>query len=260
MADVVLPMMLATSADVFLGDKITVRQQLSGYRAGIDAVLLAAVARAGADGRGRILDVGAGAGTVGLCVAARLPAVNVVLVEREVTLAAIARDNIQHNGFAARMTLIEADIMQPLGEAAATLLPAETFTHVLANPPYHDCAAGTVAEDALKAQSHAMPAGALDQWARFMARTAAPGGRATMIHKADALPQILAAFASRFGGLRIFPIFPRAGSSAIRVLVEGIKGSRAPAELRTGLVLHGQGQAFTSQANEILRHGAALAL
>jgi tRNA1(Val) A37 N6-methylase TrmN6 len=131
MADRVLPLLPATSADVFLGDKITVRQPVSGYRAGIDAVLLAAVAQAMADGRGRILDVGSGAGTVGLCVAARLPGIDVVLVERESSLAAIARDNIQHNGFAARMTLVEADVVQPLHDTAAKLLPADTFTHVL---------------------------------------------------------------------------------------------------------------------------------
>ena len=45
---------------------------------------------------------------------------------------------------------------------------------------------------------------------------------------------------------------------AIRVLVHGIKGSRAPMVLKSGLVLHGQGQEFTPIVEAVLREGAAL--
>ena len=46
-----------------------------------------------------------------------------------------------------------------------------------------------------------MPEEEFDAWARFMCRMAAPGGRAAMIHKAEALPRILAAFEGRFGAI-----------------------------------------------------------
>lgn len=62
----------------------------------------------------------------------------------------------------------------------------------------------------------------------------------------------------RFGGLAVFPVFPRTDESAIRVIVEGIKGSRAPLSLRPGIVLHGERNEFLPEANAILRHGAAL--
>jgi hypothetical protein len=39
-----------------------------------------------------------------------------------------------------------------------------------------------------------------------------------------------------------------------------VKGSRAPFALLPGLVLHGEGPAFTRAANAILRDGAALNL
>lgn len=103
-----------------------------------------------------------------------------------------------------------------------------------------------------------MPADSLEDWVRFMARMVRPSGRATMIHKADALEAILSLMAPRFGALVVFPVFPRAGQSAIRVIVEGIKGSRAPLSLRPGIVLHGEGNAFLPSANAILRQGAAL--
>ena len=93
-----------------------------------------------------------------------------------------------------------------------------------------------------------------------MARHAAPGGTAIVIHKADALGDILAAFDNRFGALRILPIHARASGPAIRVIVSGIKGSRAPLSLLPGFVLHDEGHGFTLAAQSVLRQGAGLEL
>jgi tRNA1(Val) A37 N6-methylase TrmN6 len=134
----------------------------------------------------------------------------------------------------------------------------DDFTHVLANPPYHETGGGTLSQVPLKAVSHAMPRDALELWVRAMARFSVAGGRATMIHKAEALGHILAAFEGRFGGIRVRPIYPRVGSPAIRVIVEGIKGSRAPLSVSAPFVLHGEGHEFTAEAEAILRHGASL--
>ena len=104
--------------DFFLGDRLRVRQPAKGYRAGIDAVLLAATAEAG----GRILDVGAGCGVVGLCAAARLPEARVVFVESEPALCALARENVAANVMAARVSVVEADITLPLTTDARAAL------------------------------------------------------------------------------------------------------------------------------------------
>jgi tRNA1(Val) A37 N6-methylase TrmN6 len=105
-----------------------------------------------------------------------------------------------------------------------------------------------------------MPETELERWVRFMARMTAPGGEAMLIHKADALARVLAAFAGRFGGLKVLPLLPRAGAAAHRVIVQGVKGSRAPLELLPGFVLHEADGQFTAAAQDILRRGGALAL
>ncbi|PPC81532.1 MAG: methyltransferase [Hyphomicrobium sp.] len=244
--------------DAFLGGKLIVRQPARGYRAGLDAVLLAATIPANASGR--ILDVGAGVGTVGLCVAARLPSANVTLLERETVLAELARENISANGLADRMTIMTADIAKISAEKAALELTDASFSEVLANPPYHNQSSGSLPPDALKATSHAMADDGLETWVRFMTRMTQAGGRAVMIHKTEMLPRILQAYDGRFGAIRVLPIHPRAGESAHRILVSGIKGSRAPLSLLSGLVLHGAGNEFTPEVDAILRHGAALPL
>ncbi len=240
--------------DYFLGDRLIVRQPRKGYRAGVDAVLLAASIRAPEGGDATLLDIGAGVGTVGLCAASRLPCLKVTLLEREAALAKLAVENIAANILAGRVTAVQAEVGSTAG-----LIP-ESFDHAVANPPFHDFGTGTPAPNALKAASHAMPSQSLDDWLRFMARMVRPGGCATLIHKTEALPDILAAFDGRFGGLIILPIHARLHKPAIRVLVQGIKGSRAPLMLRPPFVLHGEGNEFTVAAQQILRHGGALGM
>lgn len=303
---------LATTDDWFLGDRLTIRQPAKGYRAGFDAVLLAAAIpadlapwRAGAKAARmppdvgapslrhpalRILDVGAGVGTVGLCAAARLRDAEVALFERSADLAALARGNVAGNGLDARVSVFEGALAgsadfdtdaddqcaavpggtprgvgdtargraaNPVGPIAAL---AETFDVVVANPPFHDDGNGTAAPNALKAAAHAMPAGTLDAWLRFMARMAKPSGAAIVIHKAEALADILSACNGRFGGLIVRPIQARRGDNALRVIVAGVKGSRAPMTLRPPLILHDDGQSFTAEVDGILRRGEPLAL
>ena len=61
-----------TRDDAFLGGRLVLRQPARGYRAGADAVMLAAAcsARAGE----RVLELGCGAGAALFCLGARVPA------------------------------------------------------------------------------------------------------------------------------------------------------------------------------------------
>jgi tRNA1(Val) A37 N6-methylase TrmN6 len=105
-----------------------------------------------------------------------------------------------------------------------------------------------------------MPGDDLDQWVRFLATALGGDGTATMIHRADALSALLGAFEGRFGAVKVLPIFPREGISANRIIVHGIKGSRAPLQILPGLVLHRDGHEFQPRAEAILRDGAGLPL
>lgn len=245
---------------MFLGDRLEIRQPVRGYRAGVDAVLLAATVVAETIPTPSVLDAGAGVGVVGLCIAARVPEARVALVEREAELVELASHNVAANGLQDRVRVMRASITEPLRGEILAALPADSFTHVLANPPFHDDQRGTAARSALKAAAHAMPEGDLEMWVKFMARMTAPGGTATLIHKAEALPRVLEVFEGRFGGIYVKPVQARANEPAIRVIVSGRKGSRAPLTLRCPCVLHGEGNAFSAEAEAILRYGAPLIL
>ena len=197
-------------------------------------------------------------GVVGLAAARRLPGIEVTLVERDPQFAALARDNVARNGLGTRARVIVADVTRPLQELPDLSGFAESFDHALANPPYNIEAHGTLAAEPLKAAANAMPAGALDRWIRFAAAMLRPAGSLTLIHRPDALAGLLAALCGRFGGVVLLPVHPRAGAPASRLLARAVKGSRAPLELRPGLVLHDAGHGFRPRIEAILRHGAAL--
>ena len=248
---------LALTDDTFLGGRVQILQPKSGYRAGLDAVMLAAAIPTGC---ANVLDVGAGVGTAGICLARRDPKVRLTLLEKEPVLSRIASQNVQRNGLTDRVRVVECDVGLSQVELDAAGLKVESFDHVMANPPFHAQEKGTLAPDQLKASASAMPSDGLVFWARFMARMTQPGGRATLIHKTEALTCVLAALDRRFGALKILPLHPRDGAGANRIIIQGTKGSRAVPVLLPGLVLHRSGNAFTAEAEAILRAGAALSM
>jgi tRNA1(Val) A37 N6-methylase TrmN6 len=250
---------IAVTDDAFLGGRLRILQPRDGYRAGLDAVLLAATVDAsGAAPEPYVVDAGAGVGVVGLCVASRLPRARVVLVEREPELADLARRNVDRNGLAERVQVVLGDVTGPVTAFDSSGIAWESATHVLANPPFTLAGEGSASPRALKASSHQMSAGSFDQWARFLARAAVPSGTVTIVHRADALVEVLSGLSGRFGAIAVRPIHPRMGEPASRILASGIKGSRAPLVIQPGLVLHGDARAFRPEIEAILRDGAGL--
>lgn len=252
---------MPVSDDAFLGGGIRILQPRQGYRAGLDAVFLAASV-AGRTGEAfTALDVGAGVGTAGICLAWRCREARVVLVEREAELVALAQQNIARNGLSERVRVVRADVTAAAtAELAAMGLAENGFDCVIANPPYHTEGTGTRAQSDLKARAHAMPDDGLEAWGRFMARMTRAGGEAVLVHKADALPELLQAVVHRFGALCVQPLHPRAGEIANRVIVSGRKGSRAPLRIAPGRVLHEADNRATRGADGVLRLGLSAAV
>jgi tRNA1(Val) A37 N6-methylase TrmN6 len=105
-----------------------------------------------------------------------------------------------------------------------------------------------------------MGAEGLAAWVRFFATFAASKGRFTLIHRAEALSELLVLLDGRFGNIAVFPLFPKEGEPATRIILQGRKGSRAALRLLPGLVLHEQDGSYTAKAEAVLRGGEALDL
>jgi tRNA1(Val) A37 N6-methylase TrmN6 len=239
----------APTRDAFLGGRLTLLQPVGGHRAGTDAVLLAAAVPETASGL--LFDLGAGVGAAGLAAARRAPGLAVRLVEIDGAVAALARATIEANGLAERAAVIEADI-----EGKPSALPAEEADIVLMNPPFYAPGTARPSPNAYRALAHGAREDTDEIWLRRAARLLRPGGRVVVIHRPDALARLLAATGRRFGDTAILPVLPRGGMAATRIVVCGIKGSRAPLRLLAPLVLHEADGRFTPDA-EALHEGRA---
>ena len=246
----------ATSLDAILGGRLRLRQARDGHRVGLDAILLAAAVGAPA---ARLTDVGAGVGAVGLALLQRWPAASGELVEIDAELAALAEENAALNGLAARARVVVADALDPRSRRAAGLAD-EAADLVVANPPYLAADAARASPDPRRARAHVAGEGptAVADWVVACLALLAPGGRFVMIQRADALPALLPAFAGRLGDLALRPVHPRADAPAIRLLISGTKGSKAPLRLLPGLTLHEPDGSATPLAAAIQRGEATL--
>lgn len=243
------PAPMPTTRDAFLGGRLLLTQPSCGPRAGIEAVLLAAACPVA--GNETVLDAGAGAGVVGLCVAARVPGARVHGVEIDAGLARLAADNAAASGLAERCRF-EA------GDLTALPWPGERAAHVVCNPPFHT--GGTPSPDARLARAHRWQEGDARRWVLAMAAACRPRATLTLVIRAEAVPHWLAATRGLFGGFTLLPLWPRLGTPAKLALLHGRRGGRSPFALAPGLVLHDAGGGFTPAANAILREGAALPL
>jgi tRNA1(Val) A37 N6-methylase TrmN6 len=239
--------------DRWLGGRLLLVQPKRGHRVGTDAALL--VAAAGDALQGQIVDVGAGVGAVGLALAQRNPHASVDLVEIDPDLARLAERNAARNGLEARTRVLRLDVLSAKERREAAL--SESASCVVTNPPFFDAHAVRASPDQAKARAHVL-AGAdggatLADWIQASLAMLAPGGRFVMIHRPEALSMILSAIEGRLGALAILPVHPTAGASAHRLLVSGVKGSKAPLRVAPALVLHGADGRLAAEADAIHR-------
>ncbi len=210
-----------------LGGRVRHHQAADGHRTGLEPVLLAAAipARAGE----RVLEGGTGSGAALLCLAARVPGLAGLGIERDAGTADLT---------AAR--------------------PEGPFDHAFANPPWHD-PAGTASPTPTREAARRAAPGLFAAWAAALAAPLRHHGTLTFITAAAALPACLVAVDSAgCGSPDIMPLWPKPGREARLVLVRARKHGHGACRVLPGLTLHRQSGGFTAAADAILRDGAAL--
>ena len=240
-----------TTEDRVLDGRVVLRQTVRGYRAGLDAALLAAACDAGPGAR--VIEAGCGAGGALLAGAMRRPGAHFTGIERDAGALALARENIALNSLQDRVEAVQGDVAVRFSS-----LGLEPFDAAMTNPPFFDD------PDALRGPAADrrgawMADDGLEAWIGFLSKAVREGGSITLIHRADRLGDVLGLLAPKAGSVQVLPIHPFADQPAKRVLVRAIKTGKAPLKLLPPLVLHDrEGGKHTAQVEAILRGEAAL--
>ena len=250
----------AYTLDAFHRGRFHLVQPAKGaHRAGADAMLVAAAVPSGF--AGRLADLGAGAGAVGLAVLSRCPDARATLVERSPEMARCARLTLgraENAPLSARVELIVADA-GAAGEARRTSgLEDRSFDFVAFNPPFnapHDRRSPHAEREA----AHVMDDDLIAAWMRSAAAILKPGGSVAVIVRPGALPELLDAARGRFGAAMLRAVHPSPARPAIRIVFRAKAGRAAGISLVPPLFMRtGDGRAPSAEAEAIANGRATL--
>ena len=163
-------------SDVLTEDHLTIGwkilQRKHGHRHSTDDLLTGwyAAEKTAAHDRKRLLDLGAGIGTVGLLLLWRSPDARLTCIEAQEVSFGLLEKNIARNGLGERVRAIHGDLRH-------ARLPGETFDVVTGSPPYFDPKDGIVSADSQRAHARFELRGDVRDYCAAARVALAPGGR-----------------------------------------------------------------------------------
>ncbi|MDP9000426.1 MAG: methyltransferase [Myxococcota bacterium] len=234
----------ATQDALFGGSVVLFQPQRgAGYRTNVDALLLAGFAT-GANAAPVAFDLGAGVGAVGLSLLRLGAARRVVLVEIDEQPAAMARRNLDANGWTERGEVVVGDVRD-----VARLRRGEAGL-VVCNPPYVAPGRGRVPAAQARARC-----GEVATFVRAARQIAGRRARVCFVYPAQELWALLSAFGTEgLHAKRLRFVHGTPESAARVVLVEAVAGRAGGLLVMPPLVERAQ-RGYTPEMQALLANG-----
>ncbi len=218
---------------------LNIKQSRQGFRFGMDAVLLATDLPS-LPPNPKILELGAGQGTVSLGIARQLPECEVWALERQESLFELLCENIEKNGLGAKVHAMHADLRQ-----IKDLLPSHSMDLVVSNPPFYKVGEGLHSPNDERANAHSEFFGGLQDFIDAARYALKPRGRMKVVLPPRRLNDLFECVQGTDLGLETLRwLHPRAGEPAY--LFEAVlrRNSKRTLEVQAPLVIH-EGDGFT---------------
>lgn len=227
-------------------------QKKTGFRFGIDAVLLADFADVGKGAR--VIDLGTGTGVIPVLLAGKTRAREICGIEIQHDVAGMAQRTVRLNGLESRVGIICGDLKD-----APSLYGPSSFNVVLSNPPYMNRGAGLVNPDDSRAIARHEIKCTLEDVVAAGARLLAPGGQFALVHRPSRLVDIVWL-------MRKYVVEPKyvrfVHPSPYRkpnlVLIKGCKGGNPELKMMAPLYVYDEEGKYTREIDEIYGKGNAV--
>lgn len=240
--------------DTFLAGRLNIIQPKIGYRISMDSIFLAAFISPRKESS--ILDIGAGCGILSLLLPIFFPqakSCSIIGVEKDPFLCHLMEQNIYKNGLQEQVQVLCRDIL----EASARLgVASNHFDYVITNPPFYD--GMKVSLSARRTQALHAAGMFFENWIKRSISFLKPGGIFVTIIPPARLEGFLKVIEGKLGALRLFPLWPKEGEEAHRIIIQGIKARKTKLTLESGLILHTAQGEYTDRAQRVLKGGYPL--
>ncbi|MBR1733988.1 MAG: methyltransferase [Alphaproteobacteria bacterium] len=227
-----------TTDDTILNGRISLKQPKNGYRVAIDPIILAAFVQP--KDNQSILDVGCGVGTISFILKSQNPSLKITAIDIDEKMCELCRYNSIKNG-------LNIDIQNI---AIETMRNNESFDHIVTNPPFFPTKSHRISDKKLLANFETIE---LEKWISCCLKLLKNKGTFSMIHTSSRLDEILFAVRNKLGNIIITPIFAKPNDKAIRIVVQGIKGSHSEVKINPAFIIHSSEEKFSKQMQHILK-------
>lgn len=233
--------MTSLTTDTFFNGRIQVKQNRSGYRFSLDAVLLAWHAGPGVNDT--VLDLGTGCGIIPMILAYRNPGVKIYGIEVQTELAEIASLNVAANNMEDQITILCMDMKTLKRDAGFG--PVDL---VVSNPPFRKPKSGRINPDRQRAIArHEIKTTLFDvvQAAGDMLDTS---GRFVMVYPAERMTDVLTQM--RSSGIEpksVRMVHSGRDTRAKMILVEGKKGGRPGMKVGSPLIIYRENGSYSDE-------------
>lgn len=225
-------------------NNLQIIQKINGFRFGIDAVLLANFASFKKNDL--IVDFCAGSGIVPILLVGKRNAKQAIGVEIQEEYAEMSTRSVKMNSLEQRIQIIHGDLKD------SSLITCESCDVVTCNPPYKEMEGGLVNPlDSLAIARHEIMCN-MDDIISSAARILRFGGKFSMIHRPERLPEIFETMRKyKIEPKKACMVYPSADKAPTMVLIEGMKGARPKLLWQPPIFVHDNDGQYTQQINEI---------
>ena len=237
-----------------INENLTILQNEGSLAFGTDAYLLFAYMRRAA--KDSACEFGAGSGVISLLAAAKQTFKHIKAMEVQENIAALAKQNVEKNGFSEKIDVICTDIRH------ADKKFNGNFGVIFSNPPYMTASSGKINVNAADSISRHEIMGTIEDFASAASRLLKFGGLFYVVYRPDRMAELL--YVCKKHGLepkRMTLVYPTANHVPCLMLLEAKKGSAEGMNVTKPLIIYREGlpqtnENYTDDMKYIYENGA----
>ena len=224
---------------------LSIIQKKSGFKFGIDAVLLSDFAK---DSPSKAtLDLCTGTGIIPLLLSAKTNTSKICGLEIQPQICEMAKRSVVLNNLCDRIEIREGDLKE-----AVSIYGKASFDKITCNPPYMKCGAGLTNDVNTKVISRHEVCCTLEDVIRVSSLLLEPMGKFFMVHRPSRLSEIFSTMIKyRLEPKIIRFVSPSINKAPNLVLIEGIRDAKSDLKILPELFVYDSNGSYTEEINKI---------